>query len=134
MAKQKQPIISSKARSNSNALIGLAIGCLALSILPIALLVPSIGIGVLVFDVITLAIAMTLLIQARGSSDASRSKNVASLIMAVFAVIFVCIYLFIFPAMYHAMRSVACGLETVVDPRKCPSDYKLNSNQVLKRK
>lgn len=131
MSSQQQT--APKTNGNSSALLGLTITCLVLSILPLALLNPSITIGILVFDIICLILSISLLIQARKSPEVSRTKYIASLIISIFAAIIASSYLILIPIINHGFESAACSLQTVVDPNECPSDYKLNSAQELKQ-
>lgn len=133
MTAQEQLTLASKNRSNSNALLGLTVACFVLSVLPMALLSSSITSIVLIFDIICLLLAITLLIQVKGVANFSRTKYVVSLVLSIFAIIVASAYLIIIPMVNNVIDTAACDLQTVVDPSECPSDYKINSNQELKQ-
>jgi len=133
MTSQGQPTTATTLRSNRNLLLGLTIVCFVLSILPIALINSSIAVGVLIFDIICVVLAITLLIQAKKFHDTNNANSIASLIIGILAVIIASTYLILIPIISHGFQTATCTVQTVVDPSECPSDYKLQSSQKLKQ-
>lgn len=121
------------SKNQNGALLGLTITCFILSILPFNAFMPHLAIGILVFDVICMILAIIILVQSSKSPDAKKGKIIASLVMSGVAALIATAYIVIVPILDTAARNAACTLQTTVDLNECPDGYELGPNQILRR-
>lgn len=132
-------IFNTQAQQNRNSsesglLLGLAIVGLVLSLLPAVFILQSLTIGILVFNVICLVLAIALLVRSNRTTGAGRGRYIAAITVSTIAILLVIVLQFvILPLIDSGLKNTACSLQTVVDPVECGADYKLAPGQEFKQ-